>query len=168
MGNDPYSKKKELVKALYQKHHRKLWAFALRHVKDPAVAEDMVHDTFLKFWESKQEYATRENLAPLLFTILRNLLVNHYRRSVLENKVISLLPDPHNEASGTDQEKIQALRAAIEGLPPKRRQIFKMSKQQGMTYEEIAEELSISKNTVEVHLVKAYKFLRQKLKDSRS
>lgn len=149
---------------IYLKHHRKIWAFALRHLKDEANAEDIVHDVFLKLWEKRTDFSTDDQLEPLLFTITRNLLATHYRRSILEKESL-----PHLYWQGTapevdpDEEKISTIRAAIEALPPRRKQIYHMSRTQGLTYDEIAEELSISKNTVEVQLVKARQFLRKRL-----
>lgn len=167
MAMDKRLKRKKVLKSLYNEHHRKLWLFALRHVQNKEVAEDIVHDAFVKLWESPKSYQDEENLAPLLFSIARNLLVNYYKRSLLEQEALKEIPPAESTATKPDlSEKIIALNAAIEGLPPRRKEIFKMSKQQGMTYDEIAEVLSISINTVEVHLVKARQFLREKLLES--
>ncbi|MEL7118371.1 MAG: RNA polymerase sigma-70 factor [Bacteroidota bacterium] len=156
--------KKEFER-IYLENHGRIWAFALRHVKDGAKAEDVVHDTFLKLWERRNQIKEIEKIETLLFTIARNILINQYRRSVLEDhKLMDMaLANDDDEKEALLSEKINALKKAVEQLPAKRKQIFKMNYFQGLTYKEIADELSISKNTVEVQITKARKALKEQL-----
>ncbi|MEM9823628.1 MAG: RNA polymerase sigma-70 factor [Bacteroidota bacterium] len=154
-----------VFKQIDQQYHRKIWAFALRHVKISDVAEDLVHDTFLKIWQNRARYRVEENFEALLYTILRNELADYYRKTIQEEEKLLIADFFQQDAPENEhlQEQITQLKAAIEALPPRRREIFKLSREEGLTYKEIAEKLSISKNTVEVHIVKARQFLREQL-----
>ena len=156
---------KKAFEQIYREHHKKLWAFIIRHIKNKELAEDIVHDAFFNLWQKRAIYKIDENWNALLFTTVRNLLTNHYRRSILEEqaKETHFLLNPQESQIQSKDERIKKLEIAIESLPNRQCQIFKMSKQQGLTYTEIAEELSISKNTVEVQMVKARKYLQKKL-----
>ncbi len=165
MGKSRNTIDKKAFEQLYLTHHKRVWAFVLRHVKDPKKAEDLVQDTFLKVWEKRQTIDFQEKFVTLLFVIARNLVINAYHRDILEKeklKEIQVIMDVGSD-KGLADERLHALRKAIDTLPDRRQQIFKMSHQQGLTHQEIADELSISKKTVEDHMTKARHFLREKL-----
>ena len=157
---------KEVFEKLYEKHHKKLWSFVLKHVKNPSKAEDLVQDIFLRVWEKRTNIDFQEKFEKLLFVIARNLMINAYHRSILEQEKLNQLllnKQFEEQASDSSNEKTEEIIAAIKALPQRRKQIFELSLRQGLTYNEISEELSISKKTVEDHITKAKKFLRQKL-----
>ena len=157
---------KEVFEKLYEKHHKKLWSFVLKHVKSPSKAEDLVQDIFLRVWEKRTNIDFQEKFEKLLFVIARNLIINAYHRSILEQEKLNQLllnKQFEEQTSDSSNEKTEEIIAAIKALPQRRKQIVELSLRQGLTYNEISEKLSISKKTVEDHITKARKFLRQKL-----
>ncbi len=157
----------EAFEALYQQYHSKVYYFALKQTNNPTQAEDLVHDSFLRLWEKRATLSLEIPIEAQLFVITRNIVTNHYKREVLKQKIhdafTTKVVDLNKEDDDITTETLHQLNTAIEALPPKRRQIFKMSKLEGLTYEEIAQTLAISKNTVESQMVKALKFLRERV-----
>jgi len=157
---------RDAFEEVYQQHYKKVYLFALKHVSNTTQAEDILHDAFLRLWEKRSLINPDIPIESQLFVITRNLIINQYRRDIRSRQINDQLSDI--EAEGNDEDDlpddmIQELNVAIEALPPKRREIFKMSKLEGLTYAEIAEVLQISKNTVESQMVKALKFLRERM-----
>ncbi len=157
----------EAFEALYQQYHSKVYYFVLKQTNNPTQAEDLVHDSFLRLWEKRATLSLEIPMEAQLFVITRNVVINHYKREVLKQKIYDTFSETVTDLNITEddltQETLLQINTAIEALPPKRRQIFKMSKLEGRTYEEIAQTLSISKNTVESQMVKALKFLRERV-----
>lgn len=159
---------KAALEALYQQYHKRVYLFAAKQTNNTTQIEDLVHDTFLRLWENRSRLSLDIPIEAQLFVTARQVVINFLKRSALQQKVYDNLPSQENDAHASNSEAdsseiLSQLHVAIEALPPKRRQIFKMSKLDGLTYEEIAETLSISKNTVESQMVKAFKFLRERV-----
>ena len=156
------------LEALYRQYHKRVYLFAAKQTNNTAQIEDLVHDSFLRLWENRSQLSLDIPIEAQLFVTARQVVINFLKRSALQQKVYDKLPLQENDANASNNEvdsseMLSQLNAAIEALPLKRRQIFKMSKVDGLTYEEIAQALSISKNTVESQMVKAFKFLRERL-----
>ncbi len=152
---------------IYRQYYKKVYLFARKHTSDSILAEDILHDAFLKLWEKRTLINPNVPIEAQIFVITRNLIINQYRREISKQQVYEQLTAAQKKAD-TDADDlspntVQQIHAAIEALPPKRREIFKMSKLEGFTYEEIAEVLQISKNTVESQMVKALRFLRERM-----
>jgi RNA polymerase sigma-70 factor (family 1) len=159
---------KPAFEALYQQYHRKVYLFVSKQTSQVAQVEDLVHDIFIKLWENRAGLSLEVPIEAQLFVIARQVTINYYKREVLKQKVYDNLAIEKEKTASEDEESTSneiftQLNTAIEALPPKRRQIFKMSKMEGLTYEEIAEALAISKSTVESQMVKALKFLRKQV-----
>jgi RNA polymerase sigma-70 factor (ECF subfamily) len=151
--------------ALYRQYHQKVYWFVSKQTNNTTLREDLVHDAFLKLWENRSRLSIDLPIEAQLFVTTRQIVINFFQREVLQQKVQHYFATQNEPAGASipDEEIFTQLNKAIDALPPKRQQIFRMSKFEGLTYEEIAEALSISKNTVESHMVKAFKFLRERL-----
>lgn len=147
---------------IYRQYYQKVYLFARKHAGNSTQAEDLLHDTFLRLWEKRSLIKPDAPLEAQLFVIARNLMINQYRREFRHQMTNEQLSISEDEDALPD-ETINELNAAINALPPKRREIFKMSKLEGLTYEEISEVLQISRHTVESQMVKAFKFLRERM-----
>lgn len=143
---------------LYWKYHEVVYRNILKLVKETAVAEDILQEVFIKLWEKRQEIRASQSVAGWLFVISFNLSVNYSRKKLREQtfhqKLLALAP---GEESGTDRKALQEvqyhlLEQAIAELSPQRRRIVTLCKLEGKTYEEVANELNISRNTVKEHL----------------
>ena len=157
-------------KALYQDFHQRVYAFIFHYVKDKQESEELLQRVFLKVWERRENIDPGKSFSALLFTISKNMVIDHFRRVksrqalAQEYKKRIPLEDHSTENTIIYNETEEFAHAAIAVLPPKRGQIFKLNRFEGLSYSEIAQKLGISKNTVEVQMVKAIKTLREEYK----
>jgi RNA polymerase sigma-70 factor (family 1) len=134
-----------------------LYPFARTLVKAKEPAEEVVSDVFMKVWEKRQELEKIENLKVYLYVATRHIALNYLekqRRNATDtldhfqaSELISVYIDPEQLLITADM--MQLLRKAIDRLPPKCRVIFKLVKEDGLKYREVAEILNISTKTVE-------------------
>ncbi|GAA5221044.1 RNA polymerase sigma-70 factor [Membranihabitans marinus] len=150
----------------YQDYRDFLYVFFIKHVKIKSLAEDLAQDVFIKFWQKRDEIHSLENIDAWLFTLAKNHLNDHYRRLATEKKYQSAVWQEMERHSNTvirdiyKKELEEEIQALLETLPPRQREIYVLSRQQGMSLEEIGQTLDLSPNTVKNHLVKALKVVR--------
>ncbi len=151
---------------LYRMYYRKVFAFLRERVPMNVSPEDMLHDVFVRVWENRASLRVDIPVDAQLFVITKRILIDAYRKDARHKKLLSdiqpLQADDLQEG-GDSENSMQELQAAINALPEKRRQIFTLSKMEGLTYQEIADAMHISRNTVESQMVKALKFLRKRM-----
>ena len=153
-------------KSIYDRLAPRLVAFAKSWSGDKVFAEDLVQDAFVKIWQRRDSINEIEKIDHLLYTMVRNNLINHHQKKLKEKAYLSTIsnePDVEPDAQHT-LKKIQLLNRHLDALPPKSKQVFLMSRKEGLTYREIASELSISTKSVEKHISKALKILRKRVK----
>lgn len=154
-------------RGLYEAHHRELYRYALRFLKSPELAEDVVQDAFVKIWEKRESLSSVQNLRAFLFTVCRNGMLTFFERASreasLRNEIIHYAALSHVDTEEEVSRYEILAEEAIGKLPPQRQQIFRLCRLEGKSYDEVAKELGISKYTVSDHLVKASKFLREYL-----
>lgn len=138
-----------------------LGMYALRMVDDAAVAQDLVQDAFMKTWEILKSGADIDNFKSYMYRSVRNECITFLRRRK-ETVDIDSLPDVTEESVDTSVMDAKIWKA-IEKLPPRCKEIFLMSKRDGLSNEEIAEELGISIKTVKNQMTKAFSDLREEL-----
>jgi RNA polymerase sigma-70 factor (ECF subfamily) len=130
-------------------------------------ADDALQDVFMVVWE-KRNNVKEDTLQSFLFTIGRNIFLKHNRRKAVhlkfekQNQEVNHTKSPEDEI--LDKEFDRHLQEAISGLPEKCRTVFLMSKKDGMTNQQIADNLRVSVKAVEKQITKAFKILRDKLK----
>ena len=157
----------------FQQYYRPLCLYALHYLHDVDEAEDIVQDCFVRMLETERRDAASsapklslsnpQNQKSFLYTSVRNACVDQLRRKnpILQDVSPSDLQGVISDEQAMDSSTREAeLWTAIELLPERCREIFLMSKRDGMTYREIAEELQLSEKTVEHQISKALKILR--------
>jgi len=149
---------------LFRYNYRPLCLYALHYVKDPDTVEDIVQECFAVLWEKISGGGQVVNRRAYLYMSVRNRCLDHLRRAGLKTEELKpydtyglIDDDDAQERSGIEAR----LWTAIDTLPEKCREIFLMSKRDGLKYEEIAEELGISENTVRNQMSKALKTLKE-------
>lgn len=156
---------------LYEMYAPSLLFYARKFVPYPA-AEDIVHDLFLKLWEKPFELAKDDATASYLFTSVHNACINQYKKEAIhktyvERAIFELKLEELNyyspEKGLIRQEQIQAIHSAIEALPPKSREVFRLAYIEGKTPAEIAELTNTSRRTVENQLYKSLVRLKKEL-----
>ena len=162
---------KPAFEQLFRSFFPGLVLFAQKYVPDQDTAKEVVHNVFLNLWEKREQMDTSSSLKSYLFTSVHNRCLNHIRDQKKFNSEEFRFEQLESSefADGTDhleeQELEQRIYDALQSLPEKCREVFTMSRFDGLKYKEIAEKLGISVKTVETQMSKALKILREKLID---
>ena len=164
------SKDEQAFKTLFDRYHSRLYQYLFNIVKSREVAEELVMDVFLKLWMAREMMPQIENLDGFLFRVAYNKSIDFFRAAAKDSKFSELLWEriqtPADSQADTPlllQEFETKLREAIDLLPPQRKKIFNLSREEGLTHGQIAEELGISKNTVANTIVEARQFIKSHL-----
>ena len=152
--------------ALYQTYWAKVYNFSRLYLTSSAEVEEVVQDVFVKVWEARIFIKENENFKGFLFIITRNIIFNQFRKSFNENAYKLAILKSSSETYGIEEEMeasdLQSyINKLIEELPPRQREVFQMSRDQHLSYKEIAQQLDITEKTVERHINEALKFLRK-------
>lgn len=155
-------------KVLFEKYYAVLFAYCYRLINDSESSKEIVNDSFLKVWEYRDRLNTEAgSLKPYLFQITHNHCINHLKKVKLNSSID--LYDSERILSYEHQfmeyeELEQAIDQAIDSLPDLRKQIFLLSRKEGLKYTEIASQLGISPRTVETQIRRSLTTLRKFLK----
>lgn len=154
---------------LVDKYHRRLHAYVLTLTDNHTFAQDIVQKVFLKTWQFRKKLNSNFSIQSFLYKSTYNEFVNTYKKDQavmsLQMRYYESLTEIVEVANDTSiQKMITLVTNEIEKLPPKCRQIFSLSKKEGLSNMEIAEYLGISPKTVENQISKAFKVLRKKLR----
>jgi RNA polymerase sigma-70 factor (family 1) len=150
---------------LYARYFGKLYNHAYEKLHDRFLAQEVVQDLFVSFWQNRYKIEVHTSLASYFFVAIRYLIINQFKKQLIyERKIDTLtltqsqITDETNE--WLDYKDLQTeYQAALPTLPEKCREVFTMSRN-GATNKEIAETLNISTKTVEQHITKALRTLR--------
>lgn len=151
---------------LYHKYHAALYAYILRFVKIPELSEDLLQEVFIKIWEIRATVDPSLSFQAYLYRISRNRVFKLIKKIAADDKLrMEVAYHINAEVKGVDvqlQWKLyeQILQTAVNKLPPQRRNIFKLCRNEGKKYEEVAAELHISRNTIKEHMVLAVRFIK--------
>lgn len=161
--------------AIYNKYCHKLHGFVLRYLKQEEDAEGIVQEVFIKIWESRNKIDIYSSFEAFLFTIAYNTSISLLRKRVSETKSREYLKSfqqanvPENAIDELQfkelNNKVQSL---LKKLTPRQREIYLLSREEGLTHKEIAKNLDISVNTVKNHLVSTLRFLKSHMDSSLS
>jgi len=151
---------------LVNSYNHKLCVYANSLVNDHALAEDIVQNVFLKVWVRRKKLRDVFSINNFLYKSVYNEFIDQYRKRqsvmILEKKFIETLSNLTEEKNeDIFQKLIKSVMIAVHNLPPKCKQIFLLSKKEGLTNIEIAEYLNVSIKSVEGHITKAYSKIRK-------
>jgi RNA polymerase sigma-70 factor (ECF subfamily) len=154
--------------AIFRAHYANLVAFAQGLLRDRAAAEDAAQEVMLELWRRRAELVVHESLRAYLLRATRNRALNQLRHANVRRRAEpDLIGEDSVAASGASQlvagELRSAIIAAVAELPPACREVFELSRGQGLRYAEIASTLGISVKTVESQMGKALRHLRGRL-----
>jgi len=160
---------KKAFEKLFYEHYQMLVRYAFTYMKDHDIAEEVVQDIMVKFWEKRAELPDDVKVKPYLFRMTGNHCLN-----VLKHEKVKLQHQTETVANGismsdgfeviASNELNTEIKKAIADLPEQCGKVFLLSRDEGLSYKEIAESLDISIKTVENHISKALKLLREALK----
>lgn len=161
----------QVFETIFKTYYERLCNYANTILNDMDEAEEMVQGAFLTVWEKHDTLEIHTSVKSYLYRAVHNSCLNrvkHYKvrktyGDSVKNQTELLHDDASQDLIGSELDAIVA--NAIDSLPDQCRLVFKLSRFENLTYAEIAEQLGISVKTVENHMVKALKVLREKLKD---
>ena len=161
---------------IFQNYYQPLYHLSLSYLEDEDEAKGVVQDAFVKLWEIRNELRAGSNLRNFLFTLVKNNCLNILKRRqiLLKHHETIRLMELHYQYESLDRmsdnylelkELQEKITVAVQNLPEHCRIVFEMSRFDELKNREIAEKLGISQKTVEAHLTKALKILRNELRD---
>ena len=157
---------REAFDALYLHYAPKVEEMAFWMLKSRTEAEDVMQSIMLKVWERKEEIAQMTRFSNYLFTMTKNAIFDIYSRSLVHEKYesaqLSSVRYFHDSQVETNDLAL-LISIAVDKMPDQRRRIFRMSRYEGLSNREIAEQLRISVKTVENHMTAALGQLRRLL-----
>src|SRR6266581_916245 len=166
---------------LLQKYRRPMQNFMYRMARNPAVAEELAQEVFLRIYRSREKYEASAKFTTWLYRIATNLAANHARDTRHERPENTVSIDEPDEESGRTldvpdrtpsaeenlvrRERLAAIRQRVQALPERQRMAVVMHKYQQMDYRQIAEILKLSESAIKSLLFRAYETLREQLKE---
>ena len=155
----------QVYEVVFKKYYPLLVVFVVRHIGDEDVAKDIVQDIFFKLFESGHSLPDNFQLKSWFYRVARNAAVDYLRHLQVEDKYKFLMAEGMINIPDIDEEIDEQVYAkvnlAIESLPEQCRLIIKLNVLEGKKYQEIAEELGITINTIRTQVSRGYKKLRE-------
>ena len=179
----PYNEKELLAQAasghepafqqLFEKYWPRMYANALRFSKSPELAQDLTQEIFIKIWTQREKLRTVERFDAWLYTVSRNLIYNELRKKMYDVAYTDYLY-AYFEDENLDAQQLlelkeleQQINQAINHLPPQVQAAFRLSRFQGLSHEQIARELNITRITSQNYIARALLALRKQLDANR-
>jgi RNA polymerase sigma-70 factor, ECF subfamily len=160
---------------LFKLYHAQLCNFAKLYVRFMDIAEEIVQDTFIKIWEIRKTLDPNQSLKALLFRCVHNNSINYIKKAKVNNKLseeyikemnyrIQFLEQDTTDFDSLAEEELEIrIQKAIDELPAQCKEIFLLSRFNEMSYQQIADQLLISVNTVKTQLSRAMQKLRYEI-----
>jgi RNA polymerase sigma-70 factor (family 1) len=150
---------------IYDYYQPVVRTYVLRLVKIPELADDLVQDIFIKLWETRKTLPEVKCFPAFLFTIARNHSLNSLQAISRSNQALPELIrhfQTHRADDETlDKDYLRFIEKALAAISPRSREVFRLCREQTMSYEQAAAELGISRNAVKKHMVSVMRSLRE-------
>lgn len=155
---------------LFELYKKRVFGVAFKMLKSEVEAEEIVQDVFLSIWLAQSKLGYINDPEAYLFTITYNTIYAYLKKASRDQQFLKTIINHITHIQNTTEEAIAAnetnklINEAIQQLPPQQRTVYELSKQEGLSYDEIAGRMQLSRNTVRNHLAEAMKTIRAFLK----
>lgn len=159
----------EAFEILFRKYYKGLVVFADNFILDRDAAEEIVQSFFMKLWEKRHRLDPSQPLKSYLFTSIKNRCLNHLKRKNVVKESIDRIREASESHLLFDEnlyhetELRTRIEECVDALPDRCREVFLLSRRSNLKNEEIADQLNLSKRTVEKHISNALQLLRRHL-----
>lgn len=167
-----YTRDEHAYKQLFYYFHPSLYRFAFHILKDRDAAEDVVSDVMVNIWSMENRLAYIENLKLYLFKAVKNKSFTHLSQlkhvtvniEQIQNNNLLITGDTADQKINTS-ETSQKIEKAIQALPAQCQMVFRLVREEGLSYKQVGEILEISQNTIETHMRIALQRIRLALNE---
>ncbi|NGF55555.1 RNA polymerase sigma-70 factor [Parapedobacter sp. SGR-10] len=162
---------KKALAELFDRYFPKVYALTSRNIKDSMAAEELAMDLFFKLWQKREQITITDNVPAYLLRSAKNMVINHLQKQTIVCVPVDAL---HEESLVAPVQADQGIltteiehnyRNALDGLSPQRREVFVLSREENLTYSEIAERMDLSVNTVKNYITAALTDMRKSMSD---
>ncbi|WP_165806429.1 RNA polymerase sigma-70 factor [Chitinophaga parva] len=156
---------------LFEMYADKMHAAVYNYTKSTWVAEELVQEMFIRVWKYREQLHAVKDPSAYLYRMIFNQINDWLKQAANEQRILDSISgqdavNPYDTGRQLDAAELQRiLNAAVDSLPPQKKIIYQLNREQGLSYQEIADQLQLSVNTVRNHLVEANKLLRNYLKN---
>jgi len=154
---------------LFNRYFCKLYHYALKLLPDKRISEEIVMDVMLAIWQKKHLLNSNLSLSAYLYKSVKNRMIDYLRKQTVQTVSLEHPQMEPPSSFFTDgrllhKEMECIYKNGLDRLPPQKKRIFTMSREEGNSYQEIADRLQLSKNTVENHMVAAIRLLKNHMR----
>lgn len=153
--------------AIFRHFSKRLFPFVLKIVKVPELAEELIQDIFVNIWINRKTFADVDHPTSYLFSIATRQSLKYLKKVASDARILKSITNYSDASTNETEERIifresvASIQTAVAQLPEQRRIIWELSRNEGLSHDQIAEKLRISKNTVKNQMVHATKHIRQ-------
>ncbi|UII25393.1 RNA polymerase sigma-70 factor [Fulvivirga maritima] len=154
---------------LYDQYRARLYSVALRLLKSPTRAEGVVQEVFLKLWKDREKLDSIKKIENYLFVMARNKIYDRFEKLANEQEADKVFWERKEHVTQADNELLEKqyeeiLNSILKKLTPQQQEVYKLSKEEHLSQQEIADQMNISRLTVKTHMANALKIIREGLK----
>lgn len=159
----------ESFRKIYECYQGKVFLFAFRLTKSKSEAEEVVQEVFVRLWEKREQIKIERNLNNYVLTIAKNLVLDGLKKAAYDKTMQQKMYENMQALQNTsvdqliEKELARFYQQAVDRLSPRQKVVFKLSREEELSYEEIAEKLGVSKNTVRNQVSDSLKSIREYL-----
>lgn len=156
---------------LFDRYKNHIYKVAMMYVKSPMIAEEVVQEVFMKVWLNRKQLFAIQSFESWLFTVSKNTVLNCAKKLASEWKASHRFSEQYEQSEDVTDHKVrnnqyaELIHKALQRLPKQQYIIYKMAKEEKLSYAEIGKQLQISPLTVKTHLARALNTLRAYLKE---
>lgn len=153
---------------IFDYYRAQIFGVAMKFLKSHQLAEEVVHDVFVKVWLNRDKLVNVQNFRAYVFAMTRNQVLDRIKAIAAETSAkkefsYTIQHEESTECVLIEKQYKELLHKAVDALPPQQKQVFRLAKMEGMSHQVIAEQLHISRLTVKTHMAKALQTIRRNL-----